>query len=89
LGPFVNKRALGAVAGIVGAGGNVGSVLAGFLFKGSMPWTQALLVLGATVSAVSALAFVVRFSESEEQSARAEIEARLAGELVTAGAMGD
>jgi len=87
--PFVNKRALGAVAGIVGAGGNVGSVLAGFLFKGSMPWTQALLVLGATISAVSVLAFVVRFSEGEEKSAREEIEARLAGELVTAGAMGD
>ena len=31
--PFVNKRALGAVAGIVGAGGNLGAVLAGFLFK--------------------------------------------------------
>ena len=31
--PFVNKRALGAVAGIVGAGGNVGAVLAGFLFR--------------------------------------------------------
>jgi len=87
--PFVNKRALGAVAGIVGAGGNVGSVLAGFLFKGSMPWTQALLVLGATISVVSVLTLLVRFSEGEEQSARAEIEARLAGELVTAGAMGD
>jgi MFS transporter, NNP family, nitrate/nitrite transporter len=87
--PFVNKRALGAVAGIVGAGGNVGSVLAGFLFKGSMPWTQALLVLGATISVVSVLVLVVRFSENEELSARAEIEARLAGELVTAGAMGD
>lgn len=87
--PFVNKRALGAVAGIVGAGGNVGSVLAGFLFKGSMPWTQALLVLGATISAVSVFAFVVRFSEDEEQSARSEIQARLAGELAAAGAMGD
>jgi len=87
--PFVNKRALGAVAGIVGAGGNVGSVVAGFLFKGTLPWTQALLVLGATISAVSVLALVVRFSESEEKSARAEIEARLAGELATAGAMGD
>jgi NNP family nitrate/nitrite transporter-like MFS transporter len=67
----------------------VGSVLAGFLFKGSMPWTQALLVLGATISVVSMLVFVVRFSEDEEQSARAEIEPRLAGELVTAEAMGD
>ena len=87
--PFVNKRALGAVAGIVGAGGNVGSVLAGFLFKGSMPWTQALLVLGATISAASLLIVVVRFSESEEQSARAEIEQRLAGKYAAATAMGD
>ena len=87
--PFVNKRGLGAVAGIVGAGGNAGSVLAGFLFKGSMPWTQALLVLGAAISAVSILAFVVRFSEGEERAAQSEIVARLAGELVTAGAAGD
>lgn len=87
--PFVNKRALGAVAGIVGAGGNVGSVLAGFLFKGAMPWTQVLLVLGVTISVVSVLALAVRFSESEEKSAQAEIEARLAAQLATAGAMGD
>ncbi len=87
--PFVNKKALGAVAGIVGAGGNVGSVLAGFLFKGSMPWTQALLVLGATISTVSILILVVRFSEGEENSARAEIDARLEGELAAASAMGD
>jgi NNP family nitrate/nitrite transporter-like MFS transporter len=31
--PFINKKALGAVAGIVGAGGNAGAVAAGFLFK--------------------------------------------------------
>lgn len=87
--PFVNKRALGAVAGIVGAGGNVGSVMAGFLFKGSMPWTQALFVLGMTICAISVLAFVVRFSEGEERAAQAEIDARLAGALVPAEAMGD
>ncbi len=79
--PFVNKRALGAVAGIVGAGGNVGSVLAGFLFKGSMPWTQALLVLGLTIAAASVFSLAMRFSEGEEKSAQAEIEARLAGKL--------
>jgi NNP family nitrate/nitrite transporter-like MFS transporter len=87
--PFVNKRALGAVAGIVGAGGNVGSVLAGFLFKGSVPWTQALLMLGATITAVSVLALLVRFSEGEERSAQAEIDARLVATLSTAPAMGD
>ncbi len=87
--PFVNRKALGAVAGIVGAGGNVGSVLAGFLFKGSMPWTQALLWLGAIVTMISVFSVVVRFSEAEEHSAEREIAARLSGDLVTAGAMGD
>jgi NNP family nitrate/nitrite transporter-like MFS transporter len=69
--PFVNKRALGAVAGIVGAGGNVGAVAAGFLFKtSSITWPQALLILGVLVLASSSLAFLVRFSEGEEAESR-------------------
>ena len=59
------------------------------VFKGSMPWTQALFALGATICAVSVLAFVVRFSEGEELAAQAEIDARLAGKFATAEAMGD
>jgi MFS transporter, NNP family, nitrate/nitrite transporter len=86
--PFVNKRALGAVAGIVGAGGNVGAVLAGFLFKtSSISWPQALLILGVIVTLSSSLTLVVRFSESDERSAREEIAARLAGQTVAAGEM--
>jgi NNP family nitrate/nitrite transporter-like MFS transporter len=85
--PFVNKRALGAVAGIVGAGGNVGAVLAGFLFKSSsFTWPQALLILGALVALTSSLTILVRFSATDERSAREEMEARLAGQLVTASA---
>src|SRR5262249_56495252 len=43
--PFVNKRALGAVAGIVGAGGNVGAVAAGFLFQNPRTtWAPAMLI---------------------------------------------
>jgi MFS transporter, NNP family, nitrate/nitrite transporter len=87
--PFVSRKALGAVAGIVGAGGNAGSVMAGFLFKGSMPWTQALLVLGMSITAISVLTVVVRFSDAEEESAEREIAARLAGEFAVGGAMGD
>jgi MFS transporter, NNP family, nitrate/nitrite transporter len=86
--PFVNRKALGAVAGIVGAGGNLGSVLAGFLFKGSMPWTQALLVLGATICVISLLAVAVRFSEAEEDHAEREIAERLSGRMVVAEAVG-
>jgi len=87
--PFVNRKALGAVAGIVGAGGNVGAVLAGFLFKGAMPWTQALLYLGIIVSTVSLLSLLVRFSEQDERSARQDIDARLSTDLALAGATGD
>jgi NNP family nitrate/nitrite transporter-like MFS transporter len=76
--PFVNKRALGAVAGIVGAGGNVGAVAAGFLFKTkSLTWPQALLILSALVFASASLAILLRFSQHDETSAREEMKARL------------
>jgi NNP family nitrate/nitrite transporter-like MFS transporter len=77
--PFINKRVLGGVAGIVGAGGNVGAVLAGFLFKTpSLSWPQALLILGAIVTVCSSLTILVRFTEADDRSAREEIAARLA-----------
>jgi NNP family nitrate/nitrite transporter-like MFS transporter len=75
--PFINKKALGSVAGIVGAGGNFGAVLAGFLFKGSMSWPTAFLILGGLVTLCSFLAFAIRFSPAEEEAAREEWELRL------------
>lgn len=69
--PFLNKKALGSVAGIVGAGGNAGAVAAGFLFKGSLAWPTALLILGAAVTAASFLSLTIRFTpEFETESAR-------------------
>lgn len=73
--PFVNKKALGAVAGIVGAGGNAGAVAAGFLFKGSLEWPTALLILGGLVTASSFLAFTVRFHAEAETEAKEEFAA--------------
>ncbi|CAN5616044.1 MFS transporter [soil metagenome] len=73
--PFVNKKALGSVAGIVGAGGNAGAVAAGFLFKGAIPWPTALLILGAAVTVCSFSAFAVRFSEAAEAEAASDFEA--------------
>ncbi len=65
--PFVNRRALGSVAGIVGAGGNAGAVAAGFLFKAEgLSWPTAFLLIGATVTAISFLGFAVRFNEEAE-----------------------
>ncbi len=69
--PFVNRKAMGTVAGIVGAGGNVGAVAAGFLFKSSaLSWPNALFLLGAVVICVSFVSFAVVFSSHEEAVAR-------------------
>jgi MFS transporter, NNP family, nitrate/nitrite transporter len=78
--PFVNKKALGAVAGIVGAGGNAGAVAAGFLFKGALDWPTALLILGSLVTACSFLAFAVRFDNEAETDAKLEFDAAAAAE---------
>ena len=61
--PFMNRRALGAVAGIVGAGGNAGAVAAGFLFASeAISYADGLLYLGVAVTACSFLAWFIRFS---------------------------
>lgn len=73
--PFINKKALGAVAGVVGAGGNAGAVLAGFLFKNMIDWSEAFLILGMVVTCASFLAFFVRFSTQQEDEERANFAA--------------
>ena len=72
--PFVNKKAIGTVSGIVGAGGNTGAVLAGFLFKSeSLNYAEALAILGMTVTLVSLFAFLIRFSTKDEHEASEEL----------------
>jgi len=66
--PFVNKNALGAISGIVGAGGNFGAVSAGFLLKGFGSWSSGLLLLGGLVTLVSFAAFLVRFPETDSKT---------------------
>jgi NNP family nitrate/nitrite transporter-like MFS transporter len=64
--PLVQPRAIGSVSGIVGAGGNVGAVLAGFLFKAeSLSESQALSILGLAVAVTAFCALVLRFQEVE------------------------
>jgi MFS transporter, NNP family, nitrate/nitrite transporter len=68
--PFINKKAIGAVSGIVGAGGNVGAVLAGMLFASNdVSYRHGLFVIGIAVAAVSVLAlFLASFKMSEQQT---------------------
>ena len=62
------------MAGIVGAGGNVGAVLSGFLFRGSVAWPAALLLVGVLVIACSCLTLMVRFEPVAKLEDREETE---------------
>ena len=76
--PFINKKAVGAVAGIVGAGGNVGAVLAGFLFKSEIiSYRESLFIIGIAVSVVSVISLVLSLSKktTEEFSASRQLRA--------------
>lgn len=58
--PFINKKSMGVVSGIVGAGGNVGAVLAGFLFTSeTASYQENFFVIGLAVTAVSMLSFIM------------------------------
>jgi NNP family nitrate/nitrite transporter-like MFS transporter len=64
--PFINEKNVGLVAGIVGAGGNVGGMMFGFLFKSkNITYLEAFSYIGMIIVAVSAIIFVTRFAKSE------------------------
>ena len=76
--PFLNRRALGSVAGIIGAGGNVGAVFAGFLFREeTLAMSRSFFWLGVIVAATSSLTLLVRFSAETEERERALLDAAL------------
>ncbi len=68
--PFIDRKALGGVAGLVGAGGNVGAVLAGFLLKEVGSVQQCFAVLGVCALASSVCALAVRFSPAHKEAER-------------------
>ena len=60
--PFINEKNVGLVSGIVGAGGNVGGMAFGFLFKSkSISYAQAFTVIGFVVISISIVVLATRF----------------------------
>ena len=78
--PFVNKDAIGSVAGIVGAGGNIGAMLVGFLFKSkNITYAQAFFYIGIGVAVTGLLVLLthLRTSSKTEAATKMEEEASL------------
>jgi NNP family nitrate/nitrite transporter-like MFS transporter len=69
--PFVNQKNVGLVSGIVGAGGNLGGMLFGFLFKSStITYADAFTYIGYTVVAVSVIVLITRFKKQTDSAAQ-------------------
>ncbi|WP_044172124.1 NarK family nitrate/nitrite MFS transporter [Flectobacillus major] len=62
--PFIDTKNIGSVAGIVGAGGNLGGVLAGFLFKSeNITYNQAFFYIGLIVTSIGLLTALIKFDK--------------------------
>jgi NNP family nitrate/nitrite transporter-like MFS transporter len=61
--PFVNEKNMGLVSGIVGAGGNLGGVLFGFVFKSAaLSYARAFQYIGYGIVAVAILIAMTPFA---------------------------
>lgn len=67
--PFINTKNVGMVAGIVGAGGNIGGMLMGFLFKSeNLTYADAFRYIGIAAVAAAILIALTKFSVKEKPS---------------------
>ncbi|WP_121356606.1 NarK family nitrate/nitrite MFS transporter [Flavisolibacter nicotianae] len=64
--PFINEKNVGLVSGIVGAGGNLGGMMFGFLFKSkALTYVDAFTYIGFAAMLVSGVVLITRFKKSE------------------------
>ena len=66
--PFINKENVGLISGIVGAGGNLGGMAFGFLFKSeSITYADAFLYIGVIIIVVSLAVLLTPFVKQTVQ----------------------
>lgn len=67
--PFINNKNMGLVAGIVGAGGNIGGMMMGFLFKSeTITYTEAFQYIGFAAIIVGVLVSLTKFMRKNQIS---------------------
>ena len=77
--PFVDEKNVGLISGIVGAGGNLGGMLFGFLFKSeSITYPQAFTYIGYVVITISAIVFITRFYKKQAAAEEVLLEPEVA-----------
>ena len=83
--PFIDRKALGGVTGIIGAGGNIGGVIAGFLARGLGNVQQSFFILGCGALVLSVLAGLIRFSLAHKEAEQKLYDEAVAQRLATYG----
>lgn len=76
--PFVNTKNVGLVSGIVGAGGNVGGMMFGFLFKSeTITYVEAFTYIGYIVIVISVIILITRFQK--QTAVDVQLDSKMAG----------
>src|SRR5579859_1791361 len=68
--PFVNENNIGLISGVVGAGGNLGGMIFGFLFRSeSITYAEAFTYIGLTVVTIACIVMVTRWRSTATEGA--------------------
>ena len=68
--PFINEKNVGLISGVVGAGGNLGGMVFGFLFRSNaLSYATAFSYIGVAVIAVAVLVSVTRWKQPAARAA--------------------
>ena len=63
--PFINTKNIGLVAGVVGAGGNIGGMMMGFLFKSDkLTYAEAFQYIGVVAIVAALLILITKFNKT-------------------------
>jgi NNP family nitrate/nitrite transporter-like MFS transporter len=82
--PFINTSNEGLVSGVVGAGGNLGGMLFGFLFKSeSITYVQAFNYIGYVVIVVAVIVLITRFQKQPSFKTNTDVENSLVAGTVS------
>ena len=85
--PFIDRKVLGGVCGIIGAGGNIGGVAAGLLLRFTGQPAFCFMVLGITAIVCACGAAAIRFSVKHKQDEQALYDAAIAQRMSSSSSM--